>query len=71
MKKTYKNIYPWNVINDLDDGHTVYCLDRDINEVFDVASMSVRDAFQLIKVAVDEETRFQFWMEVKEETDNG
>lgn len=67
----YAIIYHWNVLEEIEDGNRVYALDRDNNNVYDVNELKVKDAIELIKIDEENDTRIEFWKEVKEENENG
>ena len=67
----YKIIYRWNVLEEIEDGNRVYVLDRDTNEIYDVTELKVHDAIELMNIDEENDSRIEFWKEVKEETNNG
>lgn len=57
----YETVYAWNVMQELKDGKTVYCLDRMTHEVKNCCEISVRELFEIF--ADDNDTRYDFWYE--------
>ena len=60
--RIYKSIYPFEVLDYIKAGETVYMLDRDTNEVLEVNSREVGEFAEVLKF--DNETkRYDFWIE--------
>lgn len=67
----YNEIYAWNVLDEIKDGHKVHVVDKKTHTVFLVNEMSVEAALKMTESK--ERGRFTFWYtEVpKCEVDNG
>ena len=57
----YESVFMWNVMQELKDGRTVYCLDRMTHEVKDCCKISVRELLAILDD--DSEGRYDFWYE--------
>lgn len=67
--KEYIPIYRFQVLDHIEKGKKVYCLDRETLDTFLVNNISVASVFKLIEESETEKTRFEFWykQEVEEQ----
>lgn len=65
MKK-FKVIYPWEALDEIKEGKTVFMLDRETQTVECVNDMTVDTLAQVLMIG-NEKNRFDFWMEEKED----
>jgi hypothetical protein len=64
----YVKVFPFAVMNTVEDGKAVYMVDKRLNEVFCVNSMSVERIMTVLRDKEDTE-RYDFWyIEVVGET---
>lgn len=61
----YKTIYHFMVMDEVEKGETVYCLDRLEKEVLIVNDLTFDYALRLLRDAKDND-RYEFWVEVTE-----
>lgn len=64
----YRKFYAVWVIDEIEDGHTVYVLDRQTKKVEAVNEMTVNDAIAVIENAKAHTDRYEFWCDVPEVT---
>lgn len=57
----YREIYEFNVFDEIKRGTTVYCIDKLSKEVFNVNIMDMNAYCGLIKMVDDEMGRFEFY----------
>lgn len=62
--KEYKQIYPFEVIDQILEGEYVGVLDRERKEAFDVRNLSVA-ALAVMLSDTDSKNRYAFWIEVE------
>lgn len=62
----YITISAWSVLDHIENGKTIYVLDREVMEVFAVNGSTVGFALELIKNAKKYSDRYDFWYEEKE-----
>ena len=62
----FKTVYQFSVIDEIEEGETVYCLDKKDRCVFTVNDLSCENALGLLRDAKDDDERFEFWKEIKE-----
>lgn len=67
MKKTYKTIYSYQVIDRMKTNPKIYLLDREERDVISVAEMPTGDLVSVFAIAEKETTRFEFWEEIEEQ----
>lgn len=60
MRK-YKEVYPWNVLDEIEAGHKVHMLDKECSVTIEVNSLSVWVALKWIAAAKEDHDRFYFW----------
>lgn len=72
MRK-YKEVYSWNVLDEIEAGKTVYMLDKECSVTIAINSMTVWTALKWIAAAKKDHDRFYFWYveEVEEQEDEG
>lgn len=68
MEYIYRDLYNFQVLDELEDGNKVYVLDKQTSESRDLTTMMVLQLMQLLAKSRDEETRYLFWkvIEIKE-----
>lgn len=68
MEYIYRDLYNFQVLDELEDGNKVYVLDKQTSESRDLTTMMVLQLMQLLAKAREEETRYLFWkvIEIKE-----
>ena len=65
----YSDVYNFNVVRELENGNTVYVLDKANNEITNAATMRAIDLLRVLKEAEEPgNDRYYFW---KEETEKG
>ena len=69
MRK-YINVYPWDVLDKIEEGKTVYMLDKEFAAVFEVNNLSIVAALKWISVAKENHGRFEFWYAEQEDKEN-
>ena len=58
----YKTIYSFSVLDEIEKGNTVYCLDRKNKSVHIINDVCVETALSLLRDAKEDKTeRFEFW----------
>jgi hypothetical protein len=58
----YKTIYSFSVMDEIEKGNTVYCLDRGTKSVTIINDVCVEAALFLLRDAKEDTTeRFEFW----------
>lgn len=58
----YRDIYTWNVMDEIEKGRIVFVTDRQKGENYFCNGMTVNDLIELLKAAKDDKTnRFQFY----------
>ena len=62
----YRSMYHFEVIDEVNDGNTVYCLDKQNREVYIMNGMPLDRALRVVSVAKNDDERFEFWKETKE-----
>ena len=63
---TYKSVYSFNVIDEVEEGTIVYCLDRQEKEVLTINDLHFGFALGVIQDAKNND-RYEFWKEIKED----
>lgn len=66
----YRDFSAYWVMDEIKSGKTVYALDRKEKAVAVVNFLSVDEAMEAIKLAEKNPTRFEFWTEEQEESEN-
>ena len=64
----YRDFYAFWVLDELEDGNTIYVLDRQTKKVEVINEMTVDKAMAVINSAKADADRYKFWCEVTEET---
>ena len=64
----YKSIYPWDVIEQIKDGHKVHVLDKKTQSVYLVNELNVEIALKMTESK--ESGRFEFWYVEKDEVED-
>ena len=62
----FKTVYHFSVMDEIEEGKTVYCLDRKNRLVLTINYMPLEDVLRVIRDAKDDDERFEFWKEIKE-----
>ena len=62
----YRSMYHFEVIDEVKEGNMVYCLDRKNRIVLTINYLPLEDALLVIRDAKDDDERFEFWKETKE-----
>ena len=65
----YKKIYSHWVIDDIQDGKKVFCLDRKFLRVVLINDLTVDQMVAMLQSALEESDRYEFWYEEPEETE--
>ena len=60
---TYKKVYHFNVLDEIENGKEVCCLDRKERDVFAVNNLAVKYVVRLINDAKEDNDRYEFWRE--------
>ena len=58
---TYKEVYKWNVIDEIGKGKQVYMLDRQNQSVALINDMDAQSAIKIVNCK-DNENRYDFWI---------
>lgn len=68
MEYIYRDLYNFQVLDELEEGNKVYVLDKQTSESRDLTTMMVLQLMQLLAKSREEETRYLFWkvIEIKE-----
>ena len=67
----YTNVYPWDVLDKIEEGKRVNMLDKENLVVIEVNNMSVWNALKWLSMAKEDHCRFEFWyVEEQEEQVN-
>ena len=64
----YRKFYAFWAIEEIEDGHTVYVLDRQAKKVEVLNEKTVDKAMAVINSAKADSDRYEFWCEVTEVT---
>lgn len=64
MKK-YIELFSIEVEEKILAGKTVYCLDKHLNEVFNIGALTVKEYLEIL---ASDRNRYYFWIEEEEET---
>ena len=67
MKKSYKSIYSFEVIDKIREGFSVFLVDKEKECVESVADMEVCELAKVLNLCEKEKTRFDFWIVNMEE----
>lgn len=59
----FKEVYDFAVMDEIEDGNTVFVLDKESRTVNVVNEMTVNDAVAVIRDAGRTRDRFEFWYE--------
>ena len=62
----YKKVYDFNVLDEVEKGAEVYCLDRREKEVHKMNDLTFEYALSLIRDAKEDDNRYEFWKEEKD-----
>ncbi len=62
--KIYSTVYSWQVAELIKQGKTVYLLDRRLNEVYNVASMTAEKFIEATNHE-NKDNRYAFWIEAE------
>lgn len=65
MKTVYRNIYSFNILDEIGKGNVVYMLDREKRCVENVNEMEVQDLSEVLN-SDNLKDHFEFWVEEKE-----
>lgn len=65
----YKKIYSHWVIDDIQDDKKVFCLDRKFLRVVLINDLTVDQMLAILKNALEESDRYEFWYEEPEEAE--
>ncbi len=65
----YITVTPLWVIDEIARGNTVYVLDKEVQEVFNLGDMKTSNAIAIIECAKEQTNRYLFWYE-KENVEN-
>ena len=65
MEYIYRDLYNFQVLDELEEGNKVCVLDKQTSETRDLTTMMVLQLMQLLAKARDEETRYLFWKVVE------
>lgn len=58
----YRDIYTWNVMDEIEKGNLVCVTDRQSGENFNCNGMTVNDLIELLRAAKEDKTnRYQFY----------
>ena len=63
----YKTVYHFNVLDEVEKGEEVYCLDKQEKDVLHVNQLNFEYALRLIRDAKEDDNRYEFWKEIKED----
>ena len=66
----YKEVYKWRLVEELERGKQIYCLDRKRKQCYLVNDMFVKGLIMILEQASTDPDRFYFWEEAEEE-ENG
>lgn len=70
MKKVFKTIYSFDVMEEIKKGNEVFILDRAACEVYDTSEITVTDFVRAIS-SKDEDNRYAFWIVEEVEVSGG
>ena len=62
MGLIYKDIWNFNVLDELDEGKRVYMLDKELGTVKITNCMTVNELMQALATSRKEKTRYVFWI---------
>jgi hypothetical protein len=62
----FEHIYSFQAFSAVEEGETVYFLDKKIKKIFNVADLTVGEFVEVLKKAEEEKTRFEFWKDMEE-----
>lgn len=65
MEYIYRDLYNFQVLDELEEGNKVCVLDKQTSETRDLTTMMVLQLMQLLAKAREEETRYLFWKVVE------
>lgn len=65
-KIKYVQLYDWNVLEMVENGNSVGCVDMEEFDVFNIESLTVKKAFDVLN---DQTGRFYFFMRTEVETE--
>lgn len=67
----YKDIFDFCVLDELDEGKSVYALDKKFGKVSVLNQMTVEELMKILATSRKEETRYTFWIveEAEDEED--
>lgn len=63
----YKTVYCFSVMDEVDKGVEVYCLDKREKEVLKINDLNFEYALSVIRDAKDDDERYEFWKEINED----
>lgn len=63
----YKTVYCFSVIDEVERGKEVYCLDKREKEISKMNDLNLEYALRLINDAKEDDDRYEFWREEKED----
>lgn len=61
--KTYESIYSFYILDKIEEGKTVYYLDRKLHDCGIINKSTVEDFNTILKQSKEEPNRFDFWIE--------
>jgi hypothetical protein len=62
----FEHIYSFQAFSAVEEGETVYVLDKKTKKIFNVADLAVGEFVEVLKKAEEEKTRFEFWKDMEE-----
>ena len=68
--KEIRDIYYWDVADELIAGKTVYVVDKIENESFCVNNLATEEYFDIVRLCKDTPKRFAFWVVTEVEEQN-
>lgn len=63
----FRTVYCFSVIDEVERGEEVYCLDKREKEVSKMNDLNLEYALRLINDAKEDNDRYEFWREEKED----
>lgn len=62
----YKTVYCFSVMDEVEKGEEVYCLDKREKEVSKMNDLTFEYALSLISDAKEDNDRYEFWKEIND-----